>query len=136
MFPAGRPRGGLRSSTSELGGSTDHDSVDRAERRLVGKSPVQDAHRRQFTSQTLDRIGPEVCVEPDMEVDNPPHATFRGEDAQLDAAIEYLLRKIEEEPVPVPVIPAGPVRPMRVCPLRRRTGVEPARDGVTATRWF
>jgi len=47
-------------------------------------------------------------VEPDIEVDNLPHATFTGEDAQLDAAIEYLLRKIEAEPVPVPAIPAGP----------------------------
>jgi tricorn protease len=47
-------------------------------------------------------------VEPDIEVDNPPHATFRGQDAQLDAAIDYLLRKLEEEPVPVPVIPPRP----------------------------
>ncbi len=47
-------------------------------------------------------------VEPDIVVDNLPHATFNGRDAQLEAAVEYLLRKIEEEPVPVPGIPAGP----------------------------
>jgi tricorn protease len=39
-------------------------------------------------------------VEPDMVVDNLPHATFLGRDAQLEAAIEFLMRKIEQEPVP------------------------------------
>jgi len=39
-------------------------------------------------------------VEPDIEVDNLPHATFNGADAQLEAAIKYLGRKLGEEPVP------------------------------------
>lgn len=47
-------------------------------------------------------------VEPDQVVDNLPHATFKGEDAQLRAAIEYLKKKIEAEPVAVPPIPAHP----------------------------
>lgn len=47
-------------------------------------------------------------VEPDIVVDNLPHATFRGEDAQLEAAIGYLKRKIEEEPVDVPPAPPYP----------------------------
>ena len=47
-------------------------------------------------------------VEPDIEVDNLPHATFTGEDAQLDAAIEYLERKIREQPVEIPKIPRYP----------------------------
>jgi tricorn protease len=47
-------------------------------------------------------------VEPDIVVDNPPHATFNGADAQLDAALEYLQKKIEEEPVPVPPPPEYP----------------------------
>ncbi|MCH7779367.1 MAG: PD40 domain-containing protein, partial [Acidobacteria bacterium] len=38
-------------------------------------------------------------VEPDIVVDNLPHATFQGEDAQLQAAIDYLRKKIAEEPV-------------------------------------
>lgn len=46
-------------------------------------------------------------VAPDIEIDNLPHATFRGSDAQLDAAIDYLLKKIEEEPVEIPDPPAG-----------------------------
>jgi len=47
-------------------------------------------------------------VDPDMVVDNLPHATFKGEDAQLDAAVAYLIQKIEEEPVDVPAPPPYP----------------------------
>lgn len=39
-------------------------------------------------------------VSPTIEVDNLPHATFRGSDLQLDTAIEYLRKKIEDEPIP------------------------------------
>lgn len=47
-------------------------------------------------------------VQPDMVVDNLPHETFLGKDAQLEAAIAYLKRRIKEEP---PAIPAPPERP-------------------------
>ena len=47
-------------------------------------------------------------VEPDVVVDNLPHATFKGEDAQLTAAIEYLKKKIKAEPVDVPATPKRP----------------------------
>ncbi|MFP4192833.1 MAG: S41 family peptidase, partial [Candidatus Hydrogenedentota bacterium] len=47
-------------------------------------------------------------VEPDIVVDNLPHATFKGEDAQLDAAIEHLLDKLKEDPVEVPEPPPYP----------------------------
>lgn len=47
-------------------------------------------------------------VEPDIPVDNLPHATFDGEDAQLDAAIQFLKEKIVEEPVTVPAAPPYP----------------------------
>ena len=39
-------------------------------------------------------------VTPTMEVENLPHATYVGDDAQLAAAIGYLQRKIEQEPIP------------------------------------
>lgn len=39
-------------------------------------------------------------VAPDIEVNNPPYATFNGEDAQLQAAIELLKQKMQEAPVP------------------------------------
>lgn len=43
-------------------------------------------------------------VDPDIVVDNLPHSTFNGEDAQLEAAIQLLQKKLREEPVP-PVAP-------------------------------
>lgn len=55
----------------------------------------------------------QVGVIPDVEVDNLPHETFRGADAQLDAAVDYLLRRIAEEPVVVPAPPAYPNRAFR-----------------------
>lgn len=47
-------------------------------------------------------------VEPDIVVDNPPHATFKGEDAQLNKAIEYLKQLIREQPVELPKPPKHP----------------------------
>ncbi len=41
-----------------------------------------------------------VGVKPDIEVSNLPHATFNGEDAQLEAAIRYLEDKLKAEPIP------------------------------------
>lgn len=48
--------------------------------------------------------------EPDIVVDNLPHATFKGEDAQLKAGIEYLQKLIIEKPVDLPPIPKYPVK--------------------------
>src|SRR6201998_51680 len=39
-------------------------------------------------------------VDPDIIVDNLPHATFAGTDAQLQAAIELLKQEIKEDPRP------------------------------------
>jgi tricorn protease len=47
-------------------------------------------------------------VEPDIVVDNLPHATFEGNDAQLEEAIRYLQEKIDVEPVDVPPEPGYP----------------------------
>ena len=50
-------------------------------------------------------------VAPDIEVQNLPRASFEGQDAQLDRAIELLKAKIAAEPVPVlrgkPIPPVG-----------------------------
>lgn len=53
-----------------------------------------------------------IGVTPDVDVDNPPRATFLGQDAQLDAAIATLKKKIAEEPVPV-VKPGSYPRPVK-----------------------
>ncbi len=52
-------------------------------------------------------------VDPDIVVDNLPHATFNGEDAQLDAAIAYLLAEIEKDPRLVPAPPPFPDKSFR-----------------------
>jgi tricorn protease len=52
----------------------------------------------------------QIGVVPDQVVDNLPHATFNGEDAQLDAAIRYLQQQIERDPREVPPPPAHPNR--------------------------
>ena len=49
-------------------------------------------------------------VEPDMECDNPPVATFGGEDAQLTAAVVELQRLIAQAPVTTPLPPPYPIR--------------------------
>jgi tricorn protease len=46
--------------------------------------------------------------EPDIVVDNLPHATFNGKDAQLEAAIEHLQKMIAEDPRKMPQPPAFP----------------------------
>jgi tricorn protease len=47
-------------------------------------------------------------VEPDVEIDNLPHATFKGEDAQLAAAIRILDEKLAAKPLVVPPAAAYP----------------------------
>ena len=47
-------------------------------------------------------------VEPDVVVDNLPHATFKGQDAQLEKAIEVLQKMIKEDPRPLPPVPKTP----------------------------
>jgi tricorn protease len=49
-------------------------------------------------------------VEPDIVVDNPPHATFKGEDAQLSAAIRHLEELIAKDPRAIPPVPPAPVK--------------------------
>ncbi len=45
---------------------------------------------------------------PDIEVDNLPHATFNGEDLQLDTAIKHLQKLLKEDPRKVPAPPTYP----------------------------
>jgi tricorn protease len=47
-------------------------------------------------------------VDPDIAVDNLPHATFNGADAQLDAAIKYLQEELKKKPILPPVAPKYP----------------------------
>ena len=47
-------------------------------------------------------------VEPDIVVDNLPHATFQGDDAQLAAAVALIKKKLIESPVTLPPVPPFP----------------------------
>ena len=47
-------------------------------------------------------------TEPDIVVDNLPHATFEGKDAQIDKALEVLEEEIRQDPRPVPPHPPYP----------------------------
>jgi tricorn protease len=53
---------------------------------------------------------------PDIIVDNLPHATFNGKDAQLEAAIAYLQKKIAEDPRAVPAPPPYPKKAVKPIP--------------------
>ncbi len=52
-------------------------------------------------------------ITPDIVVDNPPAAAYRGEDAQLDAAIKYLQAEIARDPRPTPQPPPYPDMALR-----------------------
>ncbi len=49
-------------------------------------------------------------VEPDIRVDNLPHESYNGKDAQLDAAVQHLFNLIREQPVSTPPVPEYPVK--------------------------
>jgi tricorn protease len=49
-------------------------------------------------------------VDPDIVVDNLPHETFGGKDAQLDAAVKHLQELIKTKPIPVPPPPPYPIK--------------------------
>ncbi len=52
-------------------------------------------------------------VDPDIVVDNLPHATFGGQDAQLEAAVKHLKEQIRLHPVNVPPTPAYPDKSLK-----------------------
>ncbi|MEZ5466747.1 MAG: S41 family peptidase [Lysobacterales bacterium] len=66
--------------------------------RLLDKGLARVAEYAQYDRQgrwLIEGTG----VAPDIEVDNPPHATALGADAQLAAALQYLADKLKAEPV-------------------------------------
>lgn len=77
--------------------------------RLVDQGIMRAAQTAQFDAQgrwIIEGFG----VEPDIAVDNLPHATWRGGDAQLERAIAELLRTLEAAPVQRPA--GEPVPPL------------------------
>lgn len=68
-------------------------------------------------------------VDPDIVVDNLPHASFEGKDAQLEAAIQFLTQAIREHPNPVPLPPPYPDKSFKPVTKHQRpesSGQKPA----------
>ncbi|MES2697378.1 MAG: S41 family peptidase [Verrucomicrobiota bacterium] len=73
--------------------------------RLVDRGYISAAENGSFVADEGWVVeGPGIT--PDIVVDNPPVATFRGEDAQLDAAIAKLQELLVKDPRPIPTPPA------------------------------
>jgi len=72
--------------------------------RLLDRGIVRAAEMGQFAldgSWLIEGRG----VTPDIDVDNLPRSTHDGGDAQLDAAVNHLLRKLTEQPLAKPQTP-------------------------------
>ena len=65
---------------------------------------------------------------PDTVVLNLPHATFNGQDAQLEAALKYLHDKIEKEPILDPTPPPYPDKSFPYRPDAPTSGGRPQPD--------
>jgi tricorn protease len=55
-------------------------------------------------------------VDPDIVVDNLPHATFAGTDTQLQAGLDLLKQEIKDDPRPVPPHPPYPDKSFKYPP--------------------
>ena len=47
-------------------------------------------------------------VEPDITIDDLPYETYKGKDAQLEYAVDYLKKEIKDNPIVVPPVPPHP----------------------------
>nr|WP_315469315.1 S41 family peptidase [uncultured Undibacterium sp.] len=66
---------------------------------LSDNGMVRAAENAQFDVKDGRWLVEGVGVAPDIEVDNLPNATFKGEDKQLEAALNYLQKKLKEQPI-------------------------------------
>jgi tricorn protease len=66
---------------------------------LADRGMARAAELPQFAVGTGEWLVENKGVEPDIAIENPPNATFKGGDAQLDEAIRILQEKLKAEPV-------------------------------------
>ena len=71
---------------------------------LSDNGMVRAAENGQFAVSDGSWLVEGVGVIPDVEVDNPPHASFKGEDKQLEVALSMLQKKLKEQPIK-PLVP-------------------------------
>ena len=77
---------------------------------LLDNGRARVAEWAQFSHPNAQWLIEGVGVAPDIEVENMPHATFLGQDQQLDRALKVLQEKLQAEPIAP--IKAGVIRPM------------------------
>lgn len=78
---------------------------------LSDNGMVRAAENAQFDAKDGRWLVEGVGVAPDIEVDNLPNATFKGEDKQLETALNYLQKKLKEQPI-------KPLVPQAIPPLK------------------
>lgn len=71
---------------------------------LSDNGMVRAAENAQFDVKDGRWLVEGVGVAPDIEVDNLPNASFKGEDKQLETALNYLQKKLKEQPIK-PLVP-------------------------------
>jgi len=67
--------------------------------RLSDNGMARVAEMGQFNTVDGQWLIEGIGVSPDVEVDNPPHATFQGQDRQLEVALELLDKTLKEKPI-------------------------------------
>jgi tricorn protease len=67
--------------------------------RLSDNGMARVAENGQFNTADGQWLIEGVGVTPDVEVDNLPHATYQGQDRQLEVALELLDKKLKEQPI-------------------------------------
>jgi tricorn protease len=79
--------------------------------RLSDNGMARVAENGQFNTVDGHWLIEGVGVTPDVEVDNLPHATFTGQDRQLEVALELLDKKLKDQPI-------KPYRPQAIPALK------------------
>jgi tricorn protease len=78
---------------------------------LIDNGVMRAGENGQFSTKDGRWMVEGVGVAPDVEVENPPHASFKGEDKQLETAISILQKKLKEQPI-------RPLTPQAIPPLK------------------
>jgi tricorn protease len=68
--------------------------------RLSDYGNVRTAQLAQYAARSGEQLVENRGVEPDIVVENLPHATYDGQDTQLQEAIRVLQLKLKEQPIP------------------------------------
>jgi hypothetical protein len=63
-------------------------------------------HNRRQHNGKVKQFCVNRCTQPDVVVDNPPDLVVKGQDPQLEKAVEMLMEQIKANPKKLPTVPA------------------------------